>query len=90
MGLGLRLDQGCNLVEHFVVLGEAPNLLLAPDLRAIDVYVEDAARPFDQLRLHLELVFDRIRQTGGCGEIISLPAILDGDLHLAISCELYD
>ena len=49
MGLGLRLGQGSNLVEHFVVLGEAPDLLLVPNLRAIDVYVENAARPFDQL-----------------------------------------
>ena len=82
MGLGLRLSQGCNFVEHFVVFGEAPDLLLVPNLRAIDVYVEDAARPFDQFRLHLELALDRIRQTGGCGEIISLPTILDGDFHL--------
>ena len=82
IGLGLRLCQGCNLIEHFVVLGEAPYVLLVPDLRAIDVNVENAARPFDQLRLHLELVFDRIRQTGGCGEIISLSTILDGDFHL--------
>ena len=85
IGLGLRLGQGSNLVEHFVVFGEAPDLLLVPNLRAVDVNVENAARPFDQLRLHLELVFDRIRQTGGCGEIISLSAIFDGDLHLAIS-----
>jgi hypothetical protein len=62
--------------------------LLVPDLRAVDVNVEDAARPFDQLRFHFELALDRIRQTGGCGKIISLPAVFDGDLHLAISCEL--
>ena len=64
------------------MLGEAPDVLLVPDLRAVDVYVEDAARPFDQLRLHLELALDRIRQTGGCGEVVSLPTVLDGDFHL--------
>ncbi len=82
MGLGFRLDQGCNLVEHLVVLGEAPDVLLAPDLRAFDVYIEDAARPFDQLRLQLELALDRIRQTGGCREVVSLPTVLNGDFHL--------
>ena len=70
------------------MLGEASHVVLAPNPGAVYVHVEDAARAFDEFRLNVELALDRIRQTGGCGEVVSFSAVLDGDLHPAISCEL--
>ncbi len=72
-----RLD----LVEHFLVVGEAADVVLVPDLLAVYVNVEHAARTFDQLGIHVELLLDRCRQTGGLGEIVSLRAVFDGDRH---------
>jgi len=65
------------------VLGEPPNLVLAPDLFPIDVDVENAARPLDHLGIHVELLLNRGRQTGGCGVVVSLHAVLDADVHVA-------
>jgi hypothetical protein len=59
--LGSRLD----LIEYFLVVGEAANVVLAPDLLAVHVDVEDAARALDQLGINAELLLDRSRQTGG-------------------------
>ncbi len=70
-----------DLVEHFVVLREPPNVALVPDLFALDVYVEDSARAFDQLGLDPKLLLDRLRQTGGSREVVSLSAVLDRDVH---------
>ena len=72
-----RLD----LVEHFLVVGEAADVVLVPDLFAVHVNVKHAAHAFDQLGIHAELLLDRGRQTGGLGKIISLRAVLDGDDH---------
>jgi hypothetical protein len=63
------------------VLGEAADVRFAPDLRSIDVDVEDAARSFDQRRRNRKLLPDRIRQTGGRGKVVSLRAVFDGDFH---------
>jgi hypothetical protein len=63
------------------VLREAAHVVFAPDLCAVHVDVEDAARAFNQLGRNLKLLLDRIRQTGGRGKVVSLRAILDGDIH---------
>lgn len=55
--------------------------MLAPDLLAVDMDIENSARAFDQLGIDAELFLDRSRQTGGLGKIISLRAILDRNGH---------
>ena len=74
---GERFDQ----VEDFLVFGEAAHVLLAPDLGAVDVDVEDPARTLDQFGLDLERLLQCVRQTGGSGQVVSLAAVLDADLH---------
>lgn len=56
-------------------------LVLAEDARAIDDYVEDAVVTTQQLALHPVRLFDRGRQTGGLRQVVSTPAVVDGDLH---------
>ena len=68
-----------------MVVREAAHVVLTPNLFAVDVNVEHAACAFDQLGIHAELLFDRCRQTGGLGEVISLCAVFDGDHHCLIS-----
>jgi len=77
----LLLRERCQLVEHLVVLGEAADLVLAEDEPPIRLDVEDPARTLDELGLDPELLLDRGRQTGGLGQIVSLHAIGDADLH---------
>lgn len=74
-----RLD----LIEHFVVLRESSGCLLIPDLRSVDVNVEHPAGPLDHRGVDVELVLNRLRQTGGCGIVVSLHAVLDADVHPA-------
>ena len=63
------------------MFGEAADFLLVPDLRAVDVYVEHAATALDHLGVHAEFSFDRLRQTGGRGVVVSLHAVFDTDVH---------
>jgi hypothetical protein len=42
--------------------------------------VEDSAATGNQLRLDAGVPLDRVRQTGGLGEIVSLLAVGDGDV----------
>lgn len=63
------------------MLGEAAYVVLAPDLFAVDVHVEDAAAALDEGAVNAVLFLDRIRQTGGCGAVISLHTKLDRDFH---------
>jgi hypothetical protein len=71
-----------DLRKNLLVLREPAYVVLAPNLRAVDVNVEDAAGAFDQLRINAELLLDCFRQTGGCRKVVSLHAILDRDVHL--------
>ena len=64
-----------------MVFGESTDVLLAPDLGAVDVYVENSARTLDELGLDLERLLQCIRQTGGSGKVVSLAAVFDADLH---------
>ena len=64
-----------------MVVGKAADVVLAPDLFAVDVNIEHAAGAFDQFGIHAELFLDRSRQTGGLGQVISLRAVLNGDVH---------
>ena len=46
--------------------------------------VEYAAYTLDQLGLRAELLRDLGRQTGGPGKVVSLNAVLDGDVHVGL------
>ena len=63
---------------------KASNLRLREDHLPIGGHVEDSALAANQLALDARLISDRSRQTGGSGEIVSLPAVRDaypGRLH---------
>jgi len=47
--------------------------------------VENTAFTLDQFGIKSELVFDRGRQTGGPGQVVSLRAVLDAHLHENVS-----
>lgn len=74
-------DNSADLVEHFTVFGEAPDLVLVPHLLAIDVDVKHAAAALDERSLGAELLRNRLRQTGGTREVVSLRAVFDSDVH---------
>ncbi len=63
------------------MLWEAVDVFFAPDLCAIDVYFEYATFALDHLRIDVEFLFDRLRQTGGSGVIISLHAVFNANFH---------
>jgi hypothetical protein len=50
---------------------------------AVAAHLEDAAAPLDQLDGEPEAILNRIRQTGGSGQVVSDDAVLDGDLRHA-------
>ena len=64
-----------------MVFGESTDVLLGPDLGAIDVDVEDPARALDELGLDLKRLLQCVRQTGGSGKVVSLAAVFDADFH---------
>ena len=64
-----------------MVFRKPAGLVLAPDLGAAYVDVKHATRSLDQGRVDVELFFDRFRQTGGCGIVVSLSTVFDADLH---------
>ena len=76
---------GPDLLQHLTMLGESTGPVLAPYLGAIHVDVKHAACPFDQLRVDFERFLDGLRQTGGFGIVVSLPAVLDAHFHLCAS-----
>lgn len=69
--------------EYLPLLGKASFLVLREDLPVIRCNVEDAVSPFDQLRLHAELVPDCGRQTGGSRKVVSNDAIFDCQMHVS-------
>jgi hypothetical protein len=81
-GAALLLDaQFLQRGDDGLVLGELPGLGLGVDFLAVGVDVEDPAAPLDQPRLDSRFTLDEIRQTGGSRQVVSLAAVLDGDLH---------
>lgn len=79
-----RLDTAnhfAHLADDLIVLREAADVVFAPDLRAIDMDVKNAALAFDHLGVDAELVVNRLRQTGGSRVVVSLHAVFDADFH---------
>ena len=63
------------------MLREAIFVVFGEDQVTIDDDVKDPARAFDEVGLDAERAFDCLRQTGGLGQVVSHPAVLDADLH---------
>ena len=63
------------------MLGESTLFVLGENEVAIDGDVKDAAAAFNEFGGDAEFLFDRIRQTGGFGMVVSLHAVLDADGH---------
>ena len=55
--------------------------MLAVDELSIDFNIEDAAFPLNEFGIKSLRTFDRGRQTGGLGRVVSHHAIGDFDLH---------
>jgi hypothetical protein len=88
-GVWLLLD-GADLFEDLGVLGEAVGDLVVVDDLAVDGDREDAAVPLFEAGGDAELLLDRGLQTGGLGEVVSLPAVGDEDVHpLLLIDDLY-
>jgi hypothetical protein len=51
------------------------------DQSPVDDDIEDAASPFDQLRLNTRCFSNCVRQTGGLRGVVSLYAVGDTDFH---------
>ena len=71
------------LAEHFVVFGKAVDFVLAENQLAVDDHVEHAACTLDQLGRCSTLVLDCFGQTGRGGQVVSLHAVGDRDVHSA-------
>jgi len=69
------------LLEDLFVGREAVVVLVGVDGLAVDEDFEDAADAFLQPGGEAVLVLDGGLQTGGLGEVVSLPAIEDLDVH---------
>ena len=54
-------------LQHFRILREAAGLMLGVDEFALQADVEDPPSPLDEFRVHLRLLLDGGRQTGGLG-----------------------
>jgi hypothetical protein len=70
-----------DLGEDLLVLGEPVRHLVVVDLLAVDLDGEDPAGAFLEVGGDAVLVLDGGLQTGGLGEIVSLAAVRDPDLH---------
>ena len=76
-----------DLLEDLLVRREPVGRLVRVDDPAVDRDLEDAARAFTQAGGDAVLVLDRGLQTGGLGEVVSLPAVQDLDVHRALLSE---
>jgi len=84
---------GCSLhavycLQNLLVVGEASRYFFRKDFLSIHKNFKSAAPGFDELSFDSELIFNRLRQTGGLRGVVSGHAIFDFDLHLRVSPEL--
>lgn len=61
--------------------GEPAGLVFTVNQFLINLYIKNASPALDQLNIRVVLVFDRRRQTGGLGGVVSLHAVFDADFH---------
>ena len=82
---GMRVDQ----VADFVRAREAMGLVLGEDELIVHLDVEDPAVPLLELRVDAVALLQLSRQTGGRGQVVSLGAVGDPDVHGGLLCEGY-
>ena len=75
------LFEDVDLVENFLVGGEAVGDVLVVDELTVDGDLEDAAVARLERGGDAVLVLDRGLQTGGLGQVVSLGAVGDLDVH---------
>jgi len=74
--------QFADAVQDFRMFGESAGFLLAVDQLAVDFDVEDSPAALDEFDGDVEFGLDRVRQTGGLRRVVSLYAILNGNVHV--------
>ncbi len=84
----MLLPNRVDLREDLLVLGEAIRRLVRVDGLAVDVDLEDAAHALDERGGDAVLALDGGLQTGGLGEVVSLAAVLDRDVHRRLLSEI--
>jgi hypothetical protein len=70
--------------EDLVLRRKTAGRSFREDHPAVGDDVEDTAAPFDEIRLDAEMLPDCGRQTGGPGQVVSLAAIGDGQVHAVL------
>ena len=83
MKLGL---EPVDLREDLVILREAVRRLIVVHALPVDIDGEDATDAFVQVSDDPVLVLDGGLQTGGLGQIVSLAAVRDPDVHPIPPC----
>ncbi len=67
---------------------EATGIVLAEDSATVDNDVKDASATFNQLNSVAGVLFDRGRQTGGLGTVVSLAAVGNRNVHRSGSLQI--
>jgi len=75
------LLSGVDLLEDLLVTGKPVGRLVGVDDVVVDRHFEDPAEAFLEHCGDAVLLLDGGLQTGGLGEVVSLPAIADLDVH---------
>jgi len=70
-----------DLGENLLVLGEAIRILVGVGEMIVDRHLEDATDTFLEARGDAVPVLDGGLQTGGLGQVVSLAAVKDLDVH---------
>ena len=78
------LPSSVDLLEDLLVGGESVRHLVGVDGLLVDEDLEDPAGAFLKLRGESVLGLDGGLQTGGLGEVVSLPAVQDRDVHAVL------
>ncbi len=69
-------------VQDFRMFRKSAGFLLAVDQLAVGFDVEDSPAALDEFGGDVEFGLDRVRQTGGLRRVVSLYAILNGNVHV--------
>ena len=78
---------GVDLLEDFLVRRKPVRRLVRVDDVVVDRHLEDPAVPFLEDCADSVLVLDRGLQTGGLGQVVSLSAVSDLDVHPRLLAE---
>jgi hypothetical protein len=77
----LRRRERFDFLYDLSFRGEATFFVFGEDLGVPDGDIERSAGTADELRVDVEFFFERGRQTGGSGEVVSDYAVFDDHVH---------